>query len=329
MNINFAIIGTNVITDMFLEAARTVEGFCLKGVYSRSKERAIEYARKQNAELVFDNLDDVASCGEIDAVYIASPNSLHASQSIQMMKAGKHVLCEKTIASNIKEFTKMKEASMENKVVLLEAMRSVYSPGFTAIKNNLHKLGTVRRATFQYCQYSRRYDNFKKGIIENAFNPALSNGALMDIGVYCVHPMLALFGKPHTVISSSVKLSNGIDGAGTILVEYEGMQGELLYSKITNSKLPSQIQGEQGTMVIEEIPNPQIVSIYYRDGKKESLDIPKVENNMSYEVEEFIKLIREKRYDHPYLKNSEMEIELMDEVRKQQNIVFPADKRKS
>ena len=184
---------------------------------------------------------------------------------------------------------------MENQAVLLEAMRSVYSPGFQAVRENLHKLGKIRRVSFQYCQYSRRYDNFKKGIIENAFNPALSNGALMDIGVYCVHPLVSLFGKPERVVTSSLKLSNGIDGAGTILVEYPEFQGELLYSKITDSRVPSQIQGEEGTMVIREIPDPQEITIYYRSGKTENLE------------------------------NSRMEMELMDEVRRQQGIIFPAD----
>ena len=196
-------------------------------------------------------------------------------------------------------------------------MRSVYSPGFQAIRENLHKLGKIRRVSFQYCQYSRRYDNFKKGIIENAFNPALSNGALMDIGVYCVHPLVSLFGKPEKVISSSLKLSNGIDGAGTILTEYPDFQGELLYSKITDSRVPSQIQGEEGSLVIREIPDPQEVVLYYRDGSNETLEIPRTENNMVYEIREFLRLIREKRYSHEYLENSQMEIELMDEVRRQ------------
>lgn len=269
----------------------------------------------------------MTSCKEIDAVYVASPNSLHASQSIQMLKGGKHVLCEKPIASNQREFEEMKKAALENRRVLLEAMRSVYSPGFQAIRENLHKLGKIRRVSFQYCQYSRRYDNFKKGIIENAFNPALSNGALMDIGVYCVHPLVSLFRKPEKVISSSLKLSNGIDGAGTILAEYPDFQGELLYSKITDSRVPSQIQGEEGSLVIREIPDPQEVVLYYRDGRTETLEIPRTENNMVYEIREFLRLIREKRYSHEYLENSQMEIELMDEVRRQQKIFFPADRK--
>lgn len=327
MKINFGVIGTNVITERFLEAGKDAEGFCLRGVYSRSMEKAVDFARKHGADLAFDSLEDMASCKEIDAVYVASPNSLHASQSIQMLKGGKHVLCEKSIASNQREFEEMKKVALENRRVLLEAMRSVYSPGFQAIRENLHKLGKIRRVSFQYCQYSRRYDNFKKGIIENAFNPALSNGALMDIGVYCVHPLVSLFGKPEKVISSSLKLSNGIDGAGTILAEYPDFQGELLYSKITDSRVPSQIQGEEGSMVIREIPDPQEVVLYYRDGRTETLEIPRTENNMVYEIREFLRLIREKRYSHEYLENSQMEIELMDEVRRQQKIFFPADRK--
>ena len=327
MKINFGVIGTNVITERFLEAGKDAEGFCLRGVYSRSREKAVDFARKHGADLAFDSLEDMASCKEIDAVYVASPNSLHASQSIQMLKGGKHVLCEKPIASNQREFEEMKKAALENRRAFLEAMRSVYSPGFQAIRENLHKLGKIRRVSFQYCQYSRRYDNFKKGIIENAFNPALSNGALMDIGVYCVHPLVSLFGKPEKVISSSLKLSNGIDGAGTILTEYPDFQGELLYSKITDSRVPSQIQGEEGSLVIREIPDPQEVVLYYRDGRTETLEIPRTENNMVYEIREFLRLIREKRYSHEYLENSQMEIELMDEVRRQQKIFFPADRK--
>lgn len=325
MKINFAVIGTNKITDRFLEAAQTAGDFRLKGVYSRSREKAVSYAKKHGAQLAFDSLDELAHCREIDAVYIASPNSLHASQSVRMLENGRHVLCEKSIASNLKEFMEMRSAATKHKKVLLEAMRSVYSPGFAAVRDHLYRLGTVRRVSFQYCQYSSRYDHYKEGIVENAFNPALSNGALMDIGVYCVHPAVALFGMPRSVKSSSLKLSNGVDGAGTVLLEYEGMLGELVYSKISDSRIPSQIQGEEGTMVIEEIADPQTVMIYDRRGKKEILDIPKTDNNMVYEVREFIRLIRENGYEHPYLQHSQMTMELMDEVRRQQEILFPAD----
>lgn len=323
--IRFAVIGTNQITDRFLEAGNRVPGFCLTAVYSRTKERAEAYGEKHGAPLAFDSLEKLAACDQVDAVYVASPNSLHAAQSIQMMEAGKHVLCEKTIASNRSEFTRMRETAERHQVILLEAMRSVFSPGFAAIRDNLGKLGTIRRVSFQYCQYSRRYDHFKQGIIENAFRRELSNGALMDIGVYCVHPAAALFGMPEKIQSSCVTLPGGIDGAGTVLLEYPGMIGELVYSKITDSKVPSEIQGEEGTMLIDRIADPQSVGIVYRNGAEEKLNIPTTDNNMIYEVETFLKMVEGKETANPYLNHSRMELQIMDEVRRQQGLIFPAD----
>ena len=73
-------------------------------------------------------------------------------------------------------------------------------------------------------------------------------------------------------------------------------------------------------MVIREIPDPQEITIYYRSGKTENLEIPRTENNMVYEVREFLRLIEEKDYNHKYLENSRLEMELMDEVRRQQRM---------
>lgn len=323
--VHFAVIGTNFITDSLIEAGRQCKDFHVQAVYSRSMEKARQYAERFEIPDCYDSLEELAKAENVDAVYVASPNALHASQSIQMLNAGKHVLCEKTIASNQKELKAMLEAAQKNHVIVMEAMRSVFDPGFRAIKENLGKLGKIRRATFQYCQYSRRYDNYKNGIVENAFKPELSNGALMDIGVYCVHPMVKLFGLPNHIFAHCIKLSNGAEASGTILAMYEDMQAELLYAKITDSILPSQIQGEEGSMIIEEIPDTKRIKIRFRDKRWEEIDISKKENNMYYEVEEMIRLIQEGESAEEHNKYSLWELEVMDEARRQMGIVFPAD----
>lgn len=323
--VNFAVIGTNFVTDSLLEAGRECKDFHVQAVYSRTMERAEEYAEKYGIEDCYDSLEALAQAENIDAVYVASPNSCHAAQSIRMMNAGKHVLCEKTIASNLKELKEMLSVAEKNHVILLEAMRSAFDPGFTAIQKNLPKLGKIRRATFQYCQYSRRYDNYKMGIIENAFKPELSNGALMDIGVYCVHPLVKLFGLPKEILARGMKLETGAEANGTILAVYDDMQAELIYSKITDAILPSQIQGEEGSMIIEEIPDTKKIKIRYRDKQWEEITISKKENNMYYEIEEFIRLIQEKESAREHNQYSLWELEVMDEARKQMGIVFPAD----
>lgn len=324
--IRFAVIGTNFITDNFIDAGKQCEDFKVQAVYSRTMEKAKAYAEKFGIEDCYDSLEDLASAENIDVVYIASPNAFHAKYSIQMMNAGKHVLCEKPIASNKKELEKMLEASKKNNVIVMEAMRPVFDPGFRAIQENLKKLGKIRRATLQYCQYSSRYDKFKNGIVENAFKLELSNGALMDIGVYCVHCMVKLFGLPKEIYAHGLKLSTGVDGAGTIIAMYDDMQAEVLYSKITDSILPSQIQGEEGTMIIKEIPDTIEIQIRYRNKEWENIKISKNANNMYYEIEELIRLIKNKESASQHNQYSIWEIEVIDEARKQLGVIFPADK---
>lgn len=323
--IRFGIIGTGKITDKFLKAASLSEKFRLTAVYSRTEQKAREYAEEYHAKLWFDSLEEMAACEEVDAVYVASPNCCHAEQTILLLKAGKHVLCEKPIASNYKEFVEMRKAAEENQVVLMEAMRSVHAPGFAVVRENLSKLGKIRQVSFQFCQYSSRYDNFKKGIVENAFRPELSNGALMDLGVYCVYPMAALFGMPEKITGSALKLKDSIDGAGVIIADYEGMQAVLQYSKISDSCTHSQIQGEKGAMLIDHIADLQAVEIRYRDGRSEQFDIPKVESNMCYEVAEFIRLVENNIIAPLYMEDSEKTMRILDEARRQMGIDFPAD----
>lgn len=324
--VNFAVIGTNFITDNFIDAAKQCEDFHLQAVYSRSMEKAKSYAERYGVSNCYDSLEELANAENIDAVYVASPNACHASQSILMLQHRKHVLCEKTIASNKKELEQMLKAAADNHVIVLEAMRPVFDPGFEAIQQNLPKLGKIRRATFQYCQYSRRYDNYKAGIVENAFKQELSNGALMDIGVYCVHPLVKLFGLPKSISAHCLKLDNGVDASGTIIAMYEDMQAELLYAKITDAILPSQIQGEEGSMIIEEIPDTVRLKIRYRDKNWEEIEIPKKSNNMYYEIKEFIRMIQEKEDAKVHNQYSLWELEVMDEARRQMGVKFPADR---
>lgn len=324
--LRLAAIGTNFITDWLMEGVNELEGIQLVAVYSRTKEKGEQFAAKYGVTKVYDNYEEMARDPEIDAVYVASPTYMHYTHSITMINHGKHVLCEKPVCSNQVELELLIQAAKEQGVVFMEAMKNVHSPGFDAILKNLYKIGNVRRATIQYCQYSSRYDKFKNGIIENAFNPKLSNGALMDIGSYCIHFLASLFGRPKKLLADSIFLKNGVDGAGSMIASYEDKQAEILYSKITDSKLPTQIQGENGCMVIEQCPIIQKITIYYRNGQQEELTFESRANPMIFETKDFMELVRTNNVEHPFLESSRIEMEITDEVRRQTGIVFPADK---
>lgn len=325
--IRFGIIGTNWITERFIQAALETEQFVLTAVYSRTEAKGKEFAVKFGDPEVFTDVKALAESADVDAVYIASPNSLHAEQAILMMDHGKHVLCEKPMASNAAEVRRMIEAARRNGVLLMEALKSTLMPNFRAVQDNLYKIGRVRRYFSSYCQYSSRYDAFKEGKVLNAFNPAFSNGSLMDLGIYCIYPMVALFGKPESVQASAVMLSSGVDGEGSLIARYSDMDGVIMYSKITDSYVPTEIQGENGTIVIDKINQPYDVKIMYRDGTTEELTRSQPQESMYYEALEFIELLQSGRRESEVNTHARSlaVAELMEEARRQFGLRYAAD----
>ncbi|MGI5883670.1 MAG: Gfo/Idh/MocA family protein [Candidatus Spyradocola sp.] len=321
----FAVIGTGAIVEKFLSAGSQVPDFSLYAVYSRTKERGQAFAAAHGAQQSFDNLEELAACPQVDAVYIASPNYAHCRQALLLLAAGKHVLCEKPMASNASEVRKMQACAREHNVLLLEAMKSAFVPGFAALSQSLSLIGRLRRITASYCQYSSRYDKFKQGIVLNAFDPKLSNGALMDIGVYCVYPVVKLFGMPRTIQGTAVKLTGGVDGAGSILLGYGDFQADLLYSKITDGALPSEFQGEGGSLLVDRISEPQSISIRPRGQETRSLYAQPESTPMRYEIEAFQRLALEPASAESYSRATLETAMVMEEARRQMGIVFPAD----
>ncbi|MFV0361569.1 MAG: Gfo/Idh/MocA family protein [Suipraeoptans sp.] len=329
--IKFAAIGTGMITEKFISEAEKVDGFKLHAMYSREEVKAREFAEKYRAETIYTDLNRLSQDRNIDAVYIASPNSLHFSQVMKMLSSGKHVLCEKSIASNLKEAERLYEEARKNNLVLLEELRTLHDPKLEIIKRNFAKLGNIRGATINFCQYSSKYDAFKNGERMNIFNLEYSAGALMDIGVYCVNIMLELFGYPETIKSESVMLRGDIDGAGTIIAGYNDKIVNLHFSKITNSYLPSEIIGENGSMLIQNIVNPSDVRIKYNNQDDEEIYMEKYAWNIRFAVKKFIDFIDSVGKDDSeliYYNNISMHaLKIMDSVRAENGIIFPADSK--
>lgn len=324
--IRIATIGTSMITGRFIRKAAVVPTVKVTAMYSRKIEKAKAIGEEYGVSIYYDDLNKMAKDPQIDAVYVASPNSLHYEQTLLLLRSGKHVICEKSMGSNVRETEEMFRVAKENGVVLLEAMRTLHDPAFQAIKNNLKKIGRIRKACLEYCQYSSRYDYFMAGQLTNIFDPKFSAGALQDIGVYCVGAMVDIFGVPQETNAYAVLLPNGIDGCGTIHASYPGMVAEISYSKITRSDNCSQIQGEKGTIYFEPLANPKRVWITYIDGSKEEIEIPQVDWNMNYEIAFFADAIEGKADASYYERISKEAAKIQQRTREQIGLVFPADK---
>ena len=334
--IRFGVVGTNNITDWVIAGGKQDERFELAAVCSRTQERANAFAAKHGIPHTFTSLEEMAQSTLVDAIYIATPNYVHAQQSILCMSHGKHVLCEKPFASNAHEVQQMIDAARKYGVALMEAMISTLNPNFAIVKEHLKDLGTLRRYFASYCQYSSRYDKFKEGIVLNAFKPELSNGAMMDIGIYTVYPMVALFGRPQKIEAQGIRLHTGVDGQGAVNFQYEGMNATVLYSKIANSSLPTEIEGEKGNLTLDKIHITNTVDFIPRQvvgqGQEQAnilqaIGVPLKKSPYYYEIAEFINLIEQGRQESSTnsWENSRITIEIIDEVRRQLGVPYPAE----
>lgn len=320
----FGIVGTNFISDWLMSAVANMPEVSVQAVYSRKLVTGEEFAGKHNIPNVYTDYGRFLQ-SDIEAVYIASPTYAHCNQAIEAMKHKKHVLCEKIMAVNEGEARRMFLCAAENQVVLLEAMRPDFDPAYSLVEEYLPRIGRLTRASVEYCQYSSRYDRFREGEVCNAFNPQLSNAAIMDIGVYCIHTLVRLFGKPEGVKAYSTKLHNGFEGSGIVLMQYGDMIAEAIYSKIADSVHPSIFSGEEGSILVYGLSKPRAIELVYRSGVRESIPYVPVENNMVYEVQEFVRLVEGGSICHPYRQFTLDTLCITDEARKQNGIVFQAD----
>lgn len=161
--IRFAVVGTNWITKQFVDAAHETGKYKLTAIYSRSLEQAQAFAKDYPVEHLFTSLDELAQSPDVDAVYIASPNSLHFPQTRLFLSHKKHVICEKPLASNLQEVEAAIALAKENNVVLFEAFKTASLPNFLLLKETLAKVGKLRKAFINYCQYSSRYQRYLDG----------------------------------------------------------------------------------------------------------------------------------------------------------------------
>jgi len=323
--IRFAIVGTNWITRQFIDAPHETGKMKLSGVYSRQQSQADAFIADYPCKLTFTSLDDLAASPEIDAVYIASPNALHAEQAMLFMSHGKHVICEKPMASNLREAEAMIACARQHQVVLFEAFKTASLPTFLQLQNTLPQLGKLRKALINYCQYSSRYQRYIDGENPNTFNPRWSNGSIMDIGFYCLAAAVTLWGEPQQVKAQASLLESGVDAHGAVVLSYGDFDVTLLHSKVSDSLIPSEIQGEAGSLVIEKISECQQLRFIPRGGESQNLTQPQHINTMLYEAEAFAQRVEQRQVEHPALEASRITAKLLTEIRRQTGVVFPAD----
>lgn len=265
--IKYSVIGTSWITKAFIEGASKLDSLELLGVCSRSLEKGRAFALEVGAKEVYTSVEAVAK-STADFIYVASPNVCHYEQCKCLLEHKKNVICEKPITITARQFQELFSIAEKNHLIYFEAIMYMHSPARNLLRAKLPLLGNISTARFDFSQLSSRYAALLAGETPNIFNPAMKTGALNDLGIYCVYPTVDLFGDPDEIHSTQYFVRTGADGAGTAAFEYSDKLINITYSKLGQSRIGSEIMGDNGTITIESIS--KLINVFFYDNGGDS-----------------------------------------------------------
>ena len=327
--IKVGLLGTGNISELFVQATKFVDGMEASAVFNRDQHKANIFADQNRIKKAYNDINVMLNDADINCIYIGLPNSLHFDYALKAIKAGKTVIIEKPFVSNLSEFDQIQKAAEESDTMVFEMTRTMELPNFKTIKDNLELILPIRLVTVNFSQYSRRYNDLLAGKMPNVFSDEFSGGALMDLGVYGVHLMVGLFGKPRGLMYVANHLSNSVDLSGNLIMKYKGFIASLVQSK--NSKCDNRItiQGERGTIYVT--PTASVLSKVELDMEQRTDISAKQEHeSMVYTLEKIAGVVSRKdaAMHQRMLAHSRDVMEVLEKARRSAGITFVADNKK-
>lgn len=292
---------------------------------SRTPGKAEEFAAKFGFEKVFHSYADMLSDPELELVYVATPHSHHYEHIMLCLEYGKHVVCEKAFTMNAVQAEAIAAAAKEKGLYVAEAIWTRYMPSRKMIQDAIDSgiIGKVNTLTANLSYVIAWKDRIMK--------PELAGGALLDIGVYGLNFAMMHFGDDFARMESSVQMTEtGVDGMETITIFYQdGRMAVLTHSIYCRSDRKGIIHGDKGYMVVENINNPQSISVYdLNDKLLAHYEVPKQINGYEYEFAEAVRCISEGKTESDSMPMAETikVMKIMDIFRKQWGVVYPQEK---
>jgi len=203
--IGYAIVGLgrlslNQILPALVKCKKSIPVALVSGDKEKAKKVAIQYGINEKNIYNYQNFDDIKNNPDIDVVYIVLPNSMHEEFTIRTAKAGKHVLCEKPMATSSASAQRMIDACKKANVKLMIAYRIQYEPNNKKVKE------WVRSQKFGKARIINSFNGQNSGDPNHwRLKKALAGGgSLPDIGLYCLNTTRYLLGEePETIIATT------------------------------------------------------------------------------------------------------------------------------
>ena len=273
----------NIASTLAATMLQMTDRIRIEAVASRDKAKAEEFASRFGVEKAYGSYDELYEDESVDLVYVATPHSHHKDIMIDALNHGKHILCEKAFCVNAEEAEEVFALAKSKNLFVAEAIWTRYMPSRQMI-NDIISSGKLGKITTISANLG--YKILQKPRIAD---PKLAGGALLDVGVYPLNfVLMAKEGvSVDTVTGSCVKTEQGVDARNMIEISFTDSTQTVIYSE-TESVTDRRgiIYGTEGTLVVENVNNPEELKLYSPDRSPVLLETTKIEHEVNgYEYE--------------------------------------------
>lgn len=324
------IIGAGKIAQEVLTFLNEIDGIDLLAIAAtpRSEDKLKKLSEEYKIDEYYTDYEILLENPEVEVVYVALPNNLHYEVMDKALDFGKDIICEKPFTANVNQALKIFKKAEDKNLIVLEAMSNRFIPNALKVKEEIAKLGKMKIVSFNYSQYSSRYDRFKEGDIAPAFSLGNAGGALMDLNVYNIDYVVNLFGRPADV-KYYPNIEKSIDTSGICVLDYEDFKAVCIGAKDSSASLVNTIQGEDGTIEIPDaLNNFGSYKIKQTGGDYKDFNENADKSRLYYEFVAFEEIIRNRDMEkvEKLKENTLITAEVLNQARIEAGIFFPADK---
>lgn len=297
-------------------------------VAARGMDRARAFADRWGFARAYGSYEELLADPDVDLVYVALPHSHHHRWTIAALEAGHHVLCEKAFAANEAQAREMIGTARERNLLLAEAIWTRYMPSRGMI-DEIIRSGAIGNVVSVDANLGYKVDMNQRMV-----DPNLAGGALLDLTVYPLNFASMVLGDGiERIEAHMVPIASGVDGQDSVMLSYRsGAMATMFTTMHAMTDRRGLIVGTDGFITVDNINNPQSVSIYEADGLtsslKETIPVPRQISGYEYEVLACKRAIEQGAIECPEMPHAET-LEIMrqlDTIRSQFGIVFPFER---
>ncbi len=323
--VRWGIVGTGRMAATIATELATLrdDGHELVAVASRHHAKAAEFATRHGIPCALGQYEDLAREARVDAIYVATPHSLHAANMLACLAGGTAVLCEKPFTLNARQAADVISMARRRRLFVMEAMWTRFLPAIDALREMLagEAIGRVHLivggGAFIPDRTAGHY----------LFDRSLGGGVLLDAGVYLVSMASMILGTPVRVRAAAIHGDTGIDEQTTVLLEQADGSAAMLYVSLRARRAPDlEILGDRGRIRIEApVFRPVALTIWDEAGNATTHQYPVTGSGYAFQLREVAAALRTGRLESPVMPLDETLsiMQTMDAVREQIGLRFP------